>query len=569
MKNLITITSVALAWLLIAPAAAQTPGARVPANRPSMHNEKSEGTYIPSSSGERKTSPSYRYKSTGFTMTQVNVDGNGNNILGDAANEPSIAIDPVNPARMVIGWRQFDHVYSSFRQAGYGYTLDAGQTWTFPGVIDEGVFRSDPVLDCDSAGNFFYNSLNSDGSVFTCKVFKSEDGGASWGTGVPAFGGDKQWMVIDKSGGEGNGNIYSWWNAFYSSCSPGNFTRSDDFGATYQDCIDVEGYPYWGTMAIGPEGELYMAGTGGWDGIIVTKSSNAQTPGAIITWDFATWVDVDGYLTAQAPVNPVGLLGQASIGVDVSDGPGRGNVYVLSSVVRTSNGDPGDVMFARSTDGGETFEPYVRINDDPSSSNYQWFGTMSVAPNGRIDVVWLDTRESPAGLVMSALYYCYSTDQGENWSDNLLLSDAFDPTLGYPQQEKMGDYFQMISDNEGANLAWANTFNGEQDVYFSRIIPDITGIGENRDKSNGLTLEVYPNPFRDQATLRYTLGNASNVNLTVCDLYGKEILKLVDKTQAAGSYNLTIGKEKLPAGFYICTLSAGGHQKSVRLIRTN
>src|SRR5262249_26229795 len=39
---------------------------------------------------------------------QVNVDANGLNIPGDAANEPSLVIDPTNPLRMTIGWRQFD-----------------------------------------------------------------------------------------------------------------------------------------------------------------------------------------------------------------------------------------------------------------------------------------------------------------------------------------------------------------------------------------------------------------------------------------------------------------------------
>jgi hypothetical protein len=33
----------------------------------------------------------------------------------------------------------------------------------------------------------------------------------------------------------------------------------------------------------------------------------------------------------------------------------------------------------------------------------------------------------------------------------------------------MGDYFDMISDYTGAHLAWAGTFNGEQDVYYSYI----------------------------------------------------------------------------------------------------
>ena len=66
-----------------------------------------------------------------FTSFQVNVGANGLNITGDAGNEPSICVDPTNPNRMAIGWRQFNSVASNFRQSGYGYTSNGGTTWTF------------------------------------------------------------------------------------------------------------------------------------------------------------------------------------------------------------------------------------------------------------------------------------------------------------------------------------------------------------------------------------------------------------------------------------------------------
>jgi len=89
-----------------------------------------------------------------FTSFQVNVDAIGNNIVGDAANEPSISVDPTDGSKMAIGWRQFDSVQSNFREAGHGYTTDGGTTWTFPGVLENNVFRSDPVLNSDEAGVF-------------------------------------------------------------------------------------------------------------------------------------------------------------------------------------------------------------------------------------------------------------------------------------------------------------------------------------------------------------------------------------------------------------------------------
>jgi len=45
---------------------------------------------------------------------------------------------------------------------------------------------------------------------------------------------------------------------------------------------------------------------------------------------------------------------------------------------------------------------------------------------------------------------------------------VFDSWIGWPRQNKIGDYYHSISDNEGVNIAYAATFNGEQDVYLLR-----------------------------------------------------------------------------------------------------
>lgn len=90
-----------------------------------------------------------------YTSYQVNVDANGNNRIGDAANEPSICVDRHNPNRMSIGWRQFDSVASNFREAGFAYTTNGGTRWINPGVLENNVFRSDPVLKSDTVGRFF------------------------------------------------------------------------------------------------------------------------------------------------------------------------------------------------------------------------------------------------------------------------------------------------------------------------------------------------------------------------------------------------------------------------------
>src|SRR5450432_4579592 len=131
-----------------------------------------------------------------FTSFQVNVNASGMNITGDAANEPSISVDPTNHNRMTIGWRQFDSVASNFRESGYGYTSNGGANWTFPGVLENNVFRSDPVLVCDTAGRFLYLSLL---ETFFDNVWRSLDSGQTWTNLGPATGGDKQWFTIDNT----------------------------------------------------------------------------------------------------------------------------------------------------------------------------------------------------------------------------------------------------------------------------------------------------------------------------------------------------------------------------------
>src|SRR4051812_7385946 len=65
------------------------------------------------------SSPRMISQHDGFVSYQVNVGPTGENIVGDAANECSITIDPTNPAKMSIGWRQFDSVASNFRKGGW------------------------------------------------------------------------------------------------------------------------------------------------------------------------------------------------------------------------------------------------------------------------------------------------------------------------------------------------------------------------------------------------------------------------------------------------------------------
>ena len=530
-----------------------------------IHNERPDDPYISVDKSIMERSPAYRVFTPNYFTTQVNVDANGNNIVGDAGNEPSIAIDSSNPDRIVIGWRQFDIVSNNFRQAGNAFSLDGGYEWTNQQVLTPGLFRSDPVLDFDAQGNLYYNSLT---GGFTCDVFSITDGGQDWGNPVPAQGGDKQWMRIDRSGGIGDGNNYSYWNSNFSTCNPFNFTRSVNGAQSFENCVLVDGDPRWGTLAVDADGTLYTVGQNN-SGLIVTKSTTAQNPGIPVTFQSVSSVDLDGELDIGIPMNPAGLLGQAWIDVDISGGPGHGNVYVLASVNRFSNGDGGDVMFAKSLDGGLTFSSPIRINNDVGTSAYQWFGTMSVAPNSRIDVIWLDTRDA-TNAINSILYYSFSEDQGETWSENEPISLEFDPSIGYPSQNKMGDYFDMISDNDFAHLAWANTINGGQDVYYTRISPfGILGVDELL-VSNDMQIVTFPNPFSEMISIEFIINSEEKTLVEVYDLQGRLLTTLLDDV-VSGKQRLTWegisgSGAKLNSGLYFISIKTETKNKIVKIL---
>ena len=529
--------------------------------RPPVHHaeedayEKPDDPYLPNTYNNKMLSPAYRYHGRSYSRTgnteiftrQVNVSPNQHNIVGDAANETNIAVNPLNENEIVIGWRQFDNVLSNFRQAGWAYSADGGETWTFPGSLNPGVFQSDPVLDYDNSGNFYYNSLATTSSGdYPCYVYKSSDRGYSWNNGVYIGGGDKQWMTIDRSGGIGESNIYSSWSYDFSDCLPGFFTRSTDGAISWDTCSAIIDDLSWGTQAIGNNGELYICGKSPATAAVrVAKSIDAQDPAVSPSWTLLSTANLDGYITVSKPINPAGLTGQIYIDVDRSNGPGRDNVYVLASVQPYVKSDPADVMFNKSTDGGISWNNAspTRINDDTETTNTQWFGTMSVAPNGRIDVIWLDTRDHP-GSDSSALYYSYSIDQGNTWSANEKLSDSFNPHIGYPNQPKMGDYFDMISNNTGAHLAWVNTLNGEQDVYYSFITSEI--MTDIEDVSGNVDVSVFPNPTSGMLEISWA---GKKIRIEIFTTIGQKIFStsvfdtrhVIDiSSQSAGIYFLKL-----------------------------
>jgi hypothetical protein len=423
-----------------------------------------------------------------FTSVQINVDANNQNIQGDAANEPSLCVDPQLSNQLAVGWRQFNTTTSNFRQAGSAYSNDSGAFWIANSPLD-GTFRSDPVLASDASGTFFYLSLfTTPGSVSKpamqvpmTEMWSSLDFGTSWLPLATANGGDKPWFTVDTTNSVGRGFQYQFWNS-RGNPSARTFSRSIDGGFTWSNPIRIPNGLSYGTLDVDTKGNLFIGGAqvnenDGTQAIFCVRSRNARDGQQTPKFDPPTPVNLGGNILFghQQPINEGGSTGQVYLAIDRSGTTTNNYIYMLASVQPPDTDGGTEVMFVRSTDGGNTFSDPVPINDDADSAKWHWFGTLSVAPDGRIDAVWLDTRNA-ANNTDSQLFYSYSTDGGDKWSSNVSISESFDPLQGYPNNDpKMGDYISMVSDANGANVVYTATFNKdmngepEEDIYYTRI----------------------------------------------------------------------------------------------------
>lgn len=64
----------------------------------------------------------------------------------------------------------------------------------------------------------------------------------------------------------------------------------------------------------------------------------------------------------------------------------------------------------------------------------------------------------------------------------------------------------------------------------------------------------YPNPFTTHTTIRYTLPSTQQVTLTVYDLLGRPLKRLLNRQQPPGTYEATFDAAGLPGGTYIYRL---------------
>ncbi|MFC1594113.1 hypothetical protein ACFL38_02175 [Candidatus Omnitrophota bacterium] len=140
--------------------------------------------------------------------------------------------------------------------------------------------------------------------------------------------------------------------------------------------------------------------------------------------------------------------GGPSIAVDNS------NIYVVWGDGRNGNSD---IYFSKSIDGGFTFEPNVRVDDTGSATSNQGSASIVVDASGTIYVVWNDKRNENYDI-----YFSKSIDNGLTFEPNVRVDDT-----GSDTSHQM--YPSLAADASGnIFVAWQDMRNGNWDIYFAK-----------------------------------------------------------------------------------------------------
>ncbi|MBW3649768.1 MAG: glycoside hydrolase, partial [Actinobacteria bacterium] len=143
-----------------------------------------------------------------------------------------------------------------------------------------------------------------------------------------------------------------------------------------------------------------------------------------------------------------------------------GSLYVAWADGRN---DDEDVFMRRSGDGGRTWEKAVRVNDnDVGDGTSQYLPRVAAAPDGRVDVLYLDRRRDRARDVMTDAYLATSTDRATSFASTRVSSRSFDSRVGPLVDPSIGVDFGsrlgLISTGDGAVATWTDSRVGTEDT---------------------------------------------------------------------------------------------------------
>jgi hypothetical protein len=190
---------------------------------------------------------------------------------------------------------------------------------------------------------------------------------------------------------------------------------------------------------------------------------------------------------------------------------------------------------------------FETVMPGPLTANSSWIVGSFNANDSTVNVLILNTRMESfphgTGLLASLkLSYTESKETNSIIFSNVLVIDSHGDSLGV----------------QVANAIWLGKFYPA---------------AETEGPKSVVFRQNYPNPFNPSTTLNYQLKTPAVVRLSVFDITGREVIRLMDGYQNAGVYQTTWNSsassgQKVSSGIYIARLSVNQNTYIQKMILT-
>jgi hypothetical protein len=347
--------------------------------------------------------------------------------------------------------------------------------------------------------------------------------------------------------------------------------------------LSIDGFGYINVLGILGEGLVqfpnssvtYENATDNYDTFVMSYDINGE-------WYFASFLGA----------------GESVVGNDV-DSDADGNIFVAgqfqgeasfvgSTIVLESDSAidcaylvkydiEGDALWAVRT-GGSHYTKANRVVTDVEGNAYV-YGLFSEMAVFGMETEMPDTLYSNG--VTDMFLMKYDADGNYQWVRRMDGSDTESLDLIASEDNRVrSNPTQMVySDVNGPEVIISGDFSG---TLFDLTAPegvrlgfvaaiDVTDLVTSAEtiasRPQGLTaVSVYPNPVSDMARIGFTIGQQERVSIELTNNLGQRVMDLSGQTYSAGSHTVTLDAAGLNAGLYFCTVTAGSHRETLRMV---
>jgi hypothetical protein len=423
--------------------------------------------------------------------------------------------------------------------------------------------RGDPGIAIDKDGRFVLIRLAPIPGLYS---HSSTDYGATWSPQrtIATDDQDRGTLASDADSTSAQyGRSYAVWVRFVAPF-PVYFSYTDDGAETWSAPTPVNDPPQrcqGGEIAIGPGGSVNVT----WAGVAGTSPFTEDYAGFARSTDGgASWTvlesafDMNGIAGVLASKSNIRANGLPRLAVDLTDGPRRGWIYVVTGErdLAPAGSDP-DVVLHRSTDDGATWSAGIRVNQDaPDNGKFQYFPVVHVDDGGGVNVLYYDDRTTTADS--ASVFLSRSTDGGDTWEDTEIADHHFRPSpIGGLGQGYQGDNIALTSVDNRLWPLWMDNSSGIYQAWTVGPIdvdppdPDpepepVFALGQNR-----------PNPFYPGTTFEFRLVRGGETRLEIVDPRGRRLAVPHEGPLAPGPHEIPFDASGWPSGVYFYRLESG------------